>query len=207
MIKVKICGITNLEDALMASSQGADAVGFIFCKRSPRYISEQSAKKIIYHLDPFLVKVGVFLNEERRRVLDVGSYLDLDVLQFHGDEAPSYCNFFRPKFKVIKAFFPEDKPLVSKLAKYNIDGFLFDIKYDKKVKGSKELSPAILKEVSAFVKKGKKVIIAGGLNLENIDKIKKIKPYAVDVASGVEKFVGKKDERLIREFIKKVKNG
>ena len=103
MIKVKICGITNLEDALLASSCGTDALGFIFSKKSPRCIKRKEAKRIICQLDPFVVKVGVFLNHQRKEVLDIASYLGLDALQFHGQESPSYCHFFRPKFKVIKA--------------------------------------------------------------------------------------------------------
>lgn len=106
MVKVKICGITNLEDALFASFAGADAIGFIFSKKSPRYISEKRAGEIIQQLDPFLIKVGVFLDQEKQEVLDLASFLNLDVLQFHGKENPGYCHYFKPRFKVIKVFFP-----------------------------------------------------------------------------------------------------
>ena len=205
MIKVKICGITNLEDALLSSSCGADAIGMIFTKKSPRFISEKMAKKIVTNLDPFIVKAGVFLDEEQQKVLDVANSLNLDVLQFHGSETFAYCNFFRPKFKVIKVFFEQDKPYDIKLARYKTDIFMFDVRYEDKTKGLKMLSEDSLKEISSFAKSNKRVIISGGLNITNIFKIKKLKPYAVDVASGVEKLVGKKDERLLKAFIKRVK--
>ena len=205
MIKVKICGITNLEDALFASRAGADAIGFIFSKKSPRCISEQKAYKIIRNLDPFLVKVGVFLDEEKQRVLDIASFLSLDVLQFHGGETPAYCHFFKPKFKVIKVFFAQDRPYEAKFSRYKIDAFMFDVRYEEKAKGRKILEPNTLKEAAGFIKKGRRIIISGGLNVKNIGKVKKLKPYALDVASGIEKMVGKKDEQLTKTFIKKVK--
>jgi len=206
MIKVKICGITNKEDALMVSNAGADALGFIFTKKSPRYITEESAKKIISCLDPFLVRVGVFLDEEKEKVLSIAQSLKLDVLQFHGKESPSYCNFFKKKFKVIKVFFPQDKPFEKKTSRYNVDAFLFDIKHEEKVEGKNQLPKKDLREISLLIKKQKKVIISGGLSEKNISYVKTLKPYAVDVASGVEKLVGKKDERFVEMFIRKVKN-
>jgi len=205
MIKVKICGITNLEDALFASRAGADAIGFIFSKKSPRCISEQKAYKIIRNLDPFLVKVGVFLDEEKQKVLDIASFLSLDVLQFHGGETPAYCHFFMPKFKVIKGFFARDRPYEVKFSRYKIDAFMFDVRYEEKEKGRKILESNILKEAANFIKKGTRIIISGGLNVRNIDKVKKLKPYALDAASGIEKMVGKKDEELTKTFIKKIK--
>jgi len=205
MVKVKICGITNLEDALLASYSGADAIGMIFTKKSPRYITEKAAKKIIDGLDPFLVKVGVFLDEDKQKVLEIAQFLNLDVLQFHGSETPLYCKFFRPQFKVIKVFFEQDRPYDTKLCRYKVDAFMFDVKYEDKTKDVRTLPQNTLKEINEFIKKGQKIIISGGLNLNNVSKIKKFKPYAVDVASGIEKLVGKKDERRLKAFIKKVK--
>jgi len=205
MIKVKICGITNLEDALLVSSAGADALGFIFSKKSPRYINKRKAQEIIQRLGPFLAKVGVFLDQDKQEVLDIASSLRLDVLQFHGREAPAYCHFFKPRFKVIKVFFPKDSPYEGKISRYKIDAFMFDLKYEEKTKGKKVLPVKALKEVAGLIKKGKRVIISGGLNIKNIGNVKKLKPYALDVASGVESMVGKKDSQLIKIFIKKVK--
>jgi len=205
MVKVKICGLTNLEDALFASSCGADTLGFIFSRKSPRYISKQAAKRIISKLDPFLIKTGVFLDENKQKVLDTASCLNLDVLQFHGKETPAYCHFFKQKFKIIKVFFPEDSPFKSKISSYKVDAFLFDVQYDRKIKGTKMLPCNILGEISAVIKSGKRVIVSGGLNVKNIAGIKQFKPYAVDVASGVERSPGRKDRRLVSTFIKRVK--
>ena len=205
MIKVKICGITNLEDAQFVSSQGANAVGLIFSKKSPRFINEKKAKKIIKGLDPYIVKVGVFLNQPKEQVLDIANTLGLDALQFHGGETPAYCNSFKPKFRVIKVLFPSDSPYNSKIARYKADAFMFDIMYEEKLKGIKTLSSKDLKGISALIKRGERIIIAGGLNLKNISKIKKLKPYAVDVTSGVEAIVGRKDKDAVAKFITKVK--
>ncbi|MFA5008192.1 MAG: phosphoribosylanthranilate isomerase [Candidatus Omnitrophota bacterium] len=206
MIKVKICGITNLEDALACSNEGADALGFIFSKKSPRYINEKEAAKIISVLDPYVTKVGVFMDEEKEKVFEVANRLSLDVLQFHGKENPSYCLDFVPKFRVIKVFFPEDSPFAAKISRYKIDAAMFDIKYEQKSKGKNTLDKNMLKEVSKLIKSGSRVIISGGLTVKNISQIARLKPYAVDVSSGLEKFVGKKDIELAGEFIKKVKN-
>lgn len=205
MIKVKICGITNLEDALVCSKEGADALGFVFSKKSPRYITEKEAAKIISGLDPYITKVGVFLDEEKEKVQDIANMLCLNALQFHGKETPSFCASFTPKFKVIKVFFPEDSPVASKILRYKIDAAMFDIKYEKKTKDENTLDKNMLKEISALIKAGSRIIISGGLNVKNISQIARFKPYAVDVSSSLEKFVGKKDIELVREFIKKVK--
>ena len=204
-MKVKICGITNSKDAALVSSVGADAIGFIFSKKSPRCISKRKAEGIIKSLDPFIVKVGVFLNQDKQEVSDIASSLNLDVLQFHGKETPAYCHSFKPRFKVIKVFFPEDSPYERKISGYKVDAFMFDVKYEKKLNGEKTLSTKDLKELSNLIKKGKRIIISGGLNINNISKIKRIKPYALDVASGVESMVGEKDSQLVSAFVNKVK--
>jgi len=205
MIKVKTCGITNIEDALICSNEGADALGFIFSQKSPRYISRQAAKKIISKLGPFVIKVGVFLDQEKQKVLDIATNLGLDILQFHGNETPAYCSFFKQKFKVIKVFFPQDRPFKNKISRYKVDAFLFDIKYEDKAQGRKVLAKDVLKELFALIKEGYNVIISGGLSPNNIDAVKRLSPYAVDVASGIEKFIGKKDKELVSRFIKRIK--
>lgn len=206
MIKVKICGITNLEDALACSHQGADALGFIFSKKSPRCINEKDAVKIIASLDPYVTKVGVFVDEEKEKVLQVASDLSLDVLQFHGEENPAYCNFFKPRFKVVKVFFSKSRPFAEKISRYKIDAAMFDVKYEEKVKNKTTVDKDTVKEISALIKKGERIIISGGLTVKNISQFVKLNPYAVDVASGLEKLVGKKDIELVKEFINKVKN-
>ena len=207
MIKVKICGITNIEDALVCSREGADALGFIFSKKSPRYLAQNDAKKIIAELDPFIYKVGVFLNEEKERVAEIAHFLSLDALQFHGNEPAAYCNFFKSQYKVIKVFFPGERPLKQAMEHYVVDAYSFDIKYEEKARGTKMLPTMALKEIATLVKEGKRVIVSGGLTVKNIAAVVKLKPYAVDVASGLEEFVGKKDKALVHQFIHEVKYG
>lgn len=205
MIKVKICGITNLEDACFCAEQGVDALGFIFSKVSPRRINEDEAKKIICGLGPFVVKVGVFVDEDKEKVFDLARRLNLSVLQFHGSEPPEYCGFFRQQFEVIKTLFPSAGQLEKQVSRYAVDAFLFDVKYEDKQRGIKVLSPQELSEIEALIKKGKKVIVSGGLTSENVLNVKRISPYAVDIAGGVEVCVGKKDKNLVTEFIRKIK--
>jgi len=207
MVKVKICGITNLEDALVCSQLGADALGFIFSKVSPRYISPLKAKQIVRKLDPFITKVGVFVNEDRAQVLKIAKEVGLDVLQFHGRESARFCKFFLPHFKVIKAIFPQEMPSLNleSIVKFGVDGYLFDVSWHKKLEGERKLKKGIIKKLAKFTSKIS-LILSGGLNPRNIEDILKIiRPYAVDVASGVESIVGKKDMEKVREFIKKVK--
>jgi phosphoribosylanthranilate isomerase len=205
MVRVKICGITNLEDALLAEQLGADALGFIFTKKSPRYIRPALAKKIIAKLGPFVSKAGVFMNQEKEEVSDIASSVGLDLLQFHGKEALGYCNQFMPQFKVVKVCFPNDS--VKTILRYqNLDALMFDIPFGEKQKQKKTLPKDFMKFVKAQIKKNKKVILSGGLDLTNIESAIKLHPYGVDLASGIEELVGKKDKKAMQNFIERVKN-
>lgn len=207
MLRVKICGITNLEDALLAEQLGADALGFIFTKKSPRYIKPALAKKIITKLGPFVSRVGVFMNQKKEEVLDIAKDTGVDTLQFHGQETASYCNFFKfkHKFKVIKVCFPGDS--AKGILRYqNLDALMFDIPFGEKQKQKKTLSKDFMKFIKTRIKKNKKVILSGGLDLTNIKSAIKIHPYGVDLASGIEELVGKKDKKAMKNFIERVKN-
>ncbi|MDD5069240.1 MAG: phosphoribosylanthranilate isomerase [Candidatus Omnitrophica bacterium] len=205
MIKIKICGITNLEDALFCSSNGADALGFIFAVKSPRCLKPRQAKKIIEKLDPFITKIGVFMDQEPEKVLELARYLKLDGLQFHGNESPNYCRNFSEEFKVIKVLFPENSPFEVKVNKYKNLTFLFDIPYkDKKDKGL-FFSREILDEINYLISKKVRVILSGGINSTNISKLKKNKPYAFDVCSSIETIVGKKDKAAVKQLIGAIK--
>ncbi|MCF7869719.1 MAG: phosphoribosylanthranilate isomerase [Candidatus Omnitrophica bacterium] len=205
MVRVKICGITNLEDALLAEQLGADALGFIFTKKSPRYIKPALAKKIIAKLGPFVSKAGVFMNQEKEEVLDIASLVGLDLLQFHGKETVSYCNQFMPQFKVVKVCFPNDS--VKTVLRYqNLDALMFDIPYKEKQEQKKTLPKDLMKFVKAQIKKNKKVILSGGLDPTNIKSVAKLHPYGVDAASGIEELVGKKNKKAMQNFIERVKN-
>ena len=205
MIKVKICGITNIEDALAASRSGADALGFIFSKKSPRCVSTDTANKIIQQLGPFITTVGVFVNESKEAVADIAGTVGLDCLQFHGDEPAAYCNSFCKQYEVIKTLFPSDSPFRKAISAYAVDAFLFDVRYEDKQRGTALLAQAVLKEVKVLIQEGKRIIISGGLNFANVGRVLKYNPYAVDVASGIEQLVGKKDIKTMSMFVRKVK--
>ena len=197
MVRVKVCGLTNAEDAKKAVYYGAWAVGFIFSKKSPRYVSPSRARKIIELLPPFVTPVGVFVDQSERAVRDICKFTRIRTLQFHGEENPAYCKRFSD-FKIIKAFrigeyFPGDI-----ITKYKVDAFLFDT-YQEGVSGGtgKTFNWDVLKDQKIT----KPIILSGGLDSQNIQKaMDAVKPYAVDVSSGVEKSPGIKDPRMIRAF-------
>jgi len=203
-VRVKICGITNLEDALWAYQYGADAIGFIFSPQSVRFISYSQAKKIAEQLPPFINKVGVFLNPKLSEVEEVLKEVPLDTLQFHGKESPVFCRRFAANFKIIKAFFPKKISDLQFLSYYKVDAYLLDIPLaDKKRIPQATLSYKI---VSRVLNINERIIISGGLTPDNVgDFLKKFNPLAVDVARGVESLPGKKDRGKLERFIKIVK--
>jgi len=203
-VKIKICGITNYEDATICASEGANAVGFIFYKKSPRFIMPKEAKRIINKLPCFISRVGVFVDEKEDTVLDIAKFCNLDTLQFHGSETNAYCASFRNNFKVIKSFFPKEAKIISKIKRYKVDATLLDIPFKEKSASLKTtLDFRVVRKISKDIKF---LILSGGLSCLNVGPlIKKLAPFAVDVARGVEKFPGKKDKAEIRNFIRAVK--
>ena len=204
MIRIKICGITQVEDALSAIALGADALGFVFAK-SPRKISLSKAKKICLALPPFVSKVGVFVNSKQEDVLKSIKYCGLDTIQLHGDESDKYCAFFKKYCKIIKAFRICDKKSLMIVNTYkNADAFLFDAYVPGCYGGTgKTFSPDLLKK-QKFIKP---IIVSGGINLQNSGKtIELLKPYAIDASSSVEKQPGIKDIKKLKALILAVKN-
>ncbi len=203
MTKIKICGITNINDAKTAVKWGADALGFVFT-RSPRRINPKRAAKIIGQLPIFVSKVGVFVNAKKAEVLKVLKICKLDVLQLHGEESDKYCAFLRKYCKIIKAFRIKDRSSLKNIRAYrNIDAYLFDA-YDENEYGGtgKSFNIKHLKNL----KLKKPVIIAGGLTNQNVKSIvRRLRPYAVDVSSRIEASPGKKSEKLMQSFIRAVK--
>ena len=200
-IKVKICGTTSLKDAFLAVESGADAIGFIFYKMSPRNISQKEAKEIILQLPPFIETVGVFVNETSDKINRIAEQCKLNSIQLHGEESPALCR--RVKRKVIKAFRVKDADSLKSIASYDVSGFLLDSYND----GSKGGTGQVFDwNLALRVKKQGPVILAGGLNPYNVfTAIHRVKPYGVDVCSGVEKSPGIKDHEKIRAFIKSVR--
>jgi phosphoribosylanthranilate isomerase len=201
MIKIKICGITNLDDAMAAAEYGADALGFNFYKKSPRYIEPEKAAEIIYQLPPFVLPVGVFVNEHEKRVREIQALTGIQVLQFHGDESPEFCERFESR--VIKAFQVKDKESFHSLAHYKVGAFLLD-SYKDGLKGGTGVT--FNWHLAVVAKSFGRIILAGGLNPDNVvEAAKLVQPYAVDVAGGVEKEKGIKDHGKLKKFIVEVR--
>ncbi|MCK5213881.1 MAG: phosphoribosylanthranilate isomerase [Candidatus Omnitrophica bacterium] len=202
MVRVKICGITNLPDAQSAVQAGADALGFIFYKKSLRYISPSRAKKIISQLPPFITPVGVFVNEGSETIKKVAEYCFLRVVQLHGDESPSFCRKLH-KYKIIKAVRVDGPVNKAALKRYQVAAVLFDT-YQKNIFGGsgKSFNWSWVRPSKALKIP---IILSGGLHSRNIkEAIKSVKPYAVDICSGVEQKPGKKSSRLIERLFKQI---
>ena len=205
MTKIKICGITNLDDALAATELGADFLGFVFSKQSPRQIKIKEAAKIISSLPENVSTVGLFVNQRELVVKLVSNECGLTYLQFHGDESPHYCKRIREEVKIIKAFRVKNKDSLRDIADYDVDMYLLD-GYSKTGCGG---SGSTFNWDLAIEPReiGKPIILAGGLTPKNVaEAVKKVRPYAVDVSSGTEKSPGHKDHKLIKEFIEQVKS-
>ena len=203
MIKIKICGITNKEDAGWAVDLKVDALGFIFAD-SPRRVKPEIVQEIIKLLPPFISSVGVFVNEDREKVEEITESCGLTTLQFHGQESPSYCEGF--KQKIVKAFRIKDKSVLKKAAQYQgkIDAYLLDAYSPFAYGGTgKTFDWHIAKEIKKF---GLPIILSGGLNPENIrEAISEVEPYGVDVSSGVEERPGKKNLEKLINFVRIVR--
>lgn len=197
-MKVKICGITNAEDALNAVEIGADAIGFIFVKASPRYVAPESAYQIIQNLPPFVIKVGVFADATKDEITDIINYTGINCLQLHGNEAPDFIRNFR--MPVIKSFRVKTGFELSILGKYNTSAFLLDTFAENQIGGTGKTFDW---NIAIEAKKYGKIILAGGLNENNImEAIRTVQPYAVDINSGVEAEPGKKDKEKIRKLFR-----
>lgn len=199
-MKIKICGITNYEDAKVALDNGADALGFILYQNSKRFIEYNDLTEILKKLPFFVMKVGVFVNEYYTKVNVLASQIGLNAVQIHGDESPFYCD--KITHPSIKAFRIHDKFDFSLLDNYNDCTYLLDSKSNHEYGGTGTIFDwkLIPKKVM------NNVIIAGGVSITNIEEIKeKINPQAVDVASSVEDYPGKKDHNKLKEFLKMAK--
>jgi phosphoribosylanthranilate isomerase len=199
-MKVKICGITDLTTAIAAVDYGADALGFVFAE-SKRKIPEVKAKEIIAHLPKEVLKVGVFVNESKEKIEELAASVGLTHIQLHGDETPAFSESL--SYPVIKAISIHDEQSLEAIEVYKCEYVLIDGPKGK-YRGGNGLS-FDWNSISAEDLKDKKVILAGGLHDENVEEaIKLIKPYMVDVSSGVET-EGKKDLNKIQSFIMKAK--
>lgn len=203
--KVKICGITSAEDAAVAVEAGADALGFVFYRKSPRYIEPLLAKQIIMSLPPLVTPVGVFVNEEQQMVRNLMDDCGLALAQLHGNESAAYCQELgRP---VLKALRVKDRSSFLALAEFQgragVRGFVLDAFSDQAYGGTGQV---IDWQLAAEVAKAAHILLAGGLTPDNVEKaIQSVQPYGVDVSSGVEREPGKKDHEKVRTFIRAVR--
>ena len=195
-VRVKICGITNLDDALAAVEAGAAALGFNFAAHSPRRIAVEVAAEIIARLPESICTVGVFVNQDREAVASLAAWVPLTALQFHGDEPPSFCQSWPQK--VIKAIRVRDRTAATTAHAYSVDFILADAYVEGQFGGTGiRIAPGLL---DAFERS--RLILAGGLTPETVaEAVRVIRPAGVDVASGVERSPGKKDWDLMRRFI------
>lgn len=198
-VKVKVCGITNVQDAFRAIEYGADALGFVFAP-SPRRITPEQARGICSKLPPFVTRVGVFVDEPLNKVKRIMRFCSLDLAQLHGDESPKYCQSLGRQ--ALKVFRVKDIGVLSEIMRYKIPAFLLDSYVPGKRGGSgKSFNWKIAHKASGFGK----VVLSGGLNHRNVlEAIRAARPYAVDVSSGVESSPGKKDYRKLRKFMAEV---
>ena len=202
-VKVKVCGMTSLKDALVAVEGGADAVGFIFYKKSPRSVTMKIVREIVLELPPFVDTVGVFVDETAEQINKIADYCNLDIIQLHGDESPTFCKKIRRK--VIKAFRIKDMQSVKKLSSFQVSGFLLDTFSENLHGGTGKVFDWNL---ALPAKKFGPVIMAGGLTPNNVQQaVRQIRPYGVDVCSGVESEPGIKDHKKVRAFLNNAKAG
>jgi phosphoribosylanthranilate isomerase len=200
MTWIKICGITNVADGLLAASLGADAIGFIFAP-SPRRIDPEAAQKIIQILPSFLFKVGVFVDEDGEKVQRIAEFCGLQGLQLHGKESPEYCRKF--VFPVIKALQIKGVESLEGMEEYGDMPLLLDAYSPNQAGGTGKPFPW---EIALKAKKKRDFVLSGGLSPINVgEAIRKVKPWGVDVCSGVESFAGRKDPSKMAEFVKEVK--
>lgn len=196
-LKVKICGITSPADALAAAEAGADALGFMFYPPSPRFISNAAACEIIRELPPFIARVGVFVDPTEEQVRQAIAETGIDALQFHGNETPDFCRRFG--LKTLKAFRVRDAESLRETITFTAEAWLLDSYVAGQLGGT---GARFNWDLATEAAQRHCVILAGGLTPENAaEAVRKVRPYGLDVSSGVESAPGRKDTAKVRAFI------
>ncbi|HEX8738447.1 MAG TPA: phosphoribosylanthranilate isomerase [Pyrinomonadaceae bacterium] len=206
MTKVKICGITNLEDALLSAKFGADALGFNFYAKSPRSVAPEKAREIIEQVPPEILKVGVFVNESLEKIREIAETAKLNAIQLHGEETPEFVREIKTKtnLEIIKAFRVSPEFNLENVLRYEVDAILLDAYSPEEHGGTGETFDW---EIAGKVREiFPKMYLAGGLTHENIVRaVGNLNPYGVDVCSGIESRKGVKDKIKLINFITKAK--
>jgi phosphoribosylanthranilate isomerase len=200
--KVKICGITNLADAQAAVAAGEDLLGFIFHEKSPRHLTLSAVAEITRRLPPEVLRVGVFVNAPENLVTQAAQTCGLNLLQFHGEETPEYCQQFG--LMTLNAFRMAGPEVLAELPKYDTTAYLLDTYIPGEPGGTgRKFNWELAVAAQKF---GKPIFLAGGLTPENVvAAVAQVRPFAVDVSSGVEAAPGKKDHDQVRDFIQRVR--
>ena len=199
-VRIKICGVTRLEDALLAARLGVDALGFNFWPGSKRFVTPEAAGRIIDQLPPFVVPVGVFVNQPEAELRAVAAESGIQVFQLHGDEPPEFCS--RLHLPVVKAIPVDQVNALSRLLSYEVQAFLLDTPSRGFGGTGQPFDWSLAEGVSEVAP----VILAGGLTPANVgDAIRAVRPWAVDVASGVESAPGVKDAEKMTRFVDAVR--
>jgi phosphoribosylanthranilate isomerase len=204
MTLVKICGITNIDDARAAVDAGADALGFNFYKPSPRYISPENARAIIEQLSTSVLTVGVFVNEDMQSLTSIANTAGISALQLHGDESPSYCRELAKNYEVIKVLAVSENFDTQIVQAYEVQAIMLDTR-DNKLRGGtgRAFDWSVASRVNQLVPK---LFLAGGLSPENIEEaIEIVRPFAVDACSALEDTPGRKDGERMRAFVEKAR--
>jgi phosphoribosylanthranilate isomerase len=203
MVLVKICGITNLDDALAAVDAGADALGFNFYPRSPRYITPETARAIIERLPAAVLTVGVFVNEELDAVEKTASLAGVSALQLHGTESPEYCRALKGRH-LIKVFATHAEFAPETVLDYDVQAIMLDAADKRRFGGTGKVSDwSIARQTRELFPR---LFLAGGLSAENVgEAIEQVNPYAVDACSLLEGAPGRKDQAKVRDFIAAVR--
>jgi phosphoribosylanthranilate isomerase len=202
IVKVKICGITNYEDAAAAIDMGADLLGFNFYPKSPRYITPEKATEIIRKLSAFTDIVGVFVNESIEKIHEIKEQCQLDWIQLHGDEDPEFCNEFRShNVKIMKAIRVKDQKDVERAEDFFTDAILLDAFNPKKYGGT-----GVSFDWNIIGHIGKRIFLAGGINPDNAAKAIELGVYGIDVCSGIEAKPGKKDYKKMKKLFDNIRH-
>ena len=202
IVKVKICGITNFEDAKATVDFGANIIGFNFYPKSPRYISPEDAAKIIYKLPAFVDTAAIFVNEPEQKIKDTLEICPLNWIQLHGDETPEFCQSLTVlSVKTMKAIRVKDKSDINRANDYLTDAVLLDAYHPEKYGGT-----GITFDWNIVGNLNKRVFLAGGINPDNIRAAVELGVYGIDVCSGVETSPGKKDHEKMKLLLENIKD-
>jgi len=202
IVKVKICGITNYEDAVAALNLGADLLGFNFYRKSPRYIQPAKAVEIINRLPGFIDLAGVFVNESLEQIHETRNLCQLDWIQLHGDEDPEFCKeFLSHDVKVMKAIRVKDQEDIKKADDFFTDAILLDAFDPEKYGGT-----GLTFDWNVIGHIGKRIFLAGGINPDNAARAVELGVYGIDVCSGIEAKPGKKDHEKMKKLFENIRH-